>query len=58
MQQNFVIFYVLDVFRMATTYYICGICDAGIEKFNSAAADMHGEIAFGLSLDEDAALTR
>ena len=52
------IFYVLHVFRMAATYYVVGACDAGIKKFNSAAAVMHGEIAFGLSLDDDAALTR
>jgi len=34
-------------------YNIAAVRDVGIEIFNAAAAVLHGEIAFGCSLDED-----
>jgi len=38
--------------------FVC-ICDvAGTEKFNMVAAKMQGEIAFGLSLDDDTTTAR
>jgi len=38
--------------------YIDLVGDVGIEKFNAAAAVLHGEIAFGYLLDEAIAAAR
>ena len=45
--------YILVVSIMSVMYNIAAVRDVGIEIFNAAAAVLHGEIAFGCSLDED-----
>jgi len=51
-------FHDLDVFGRQQYATVGVMCNAGVEVFNSAAALMHGEIAFGCSLDKDSAVTR